>query len=366
MQLNEVASVFLYLAVFLASAAFAYLGQKKNRKVFVFLAILLPALLAGFRYDAGTDSLTYRNLYSQIGEESSEMTAWRVKEGGLEPFVVYASALGNFLQLPPSVLFTVFALITTGFLYLTTRTFSRNRAWLFYGMLLLIVFPESLNMMRQLAANSVQAYVLANIFKSQRYNVRVRIIPIILLLAFSVTLHYSALLLLPVFLLPIIIKYVRGRTLTLLLCLFICACVLAFPMLLNFVIGLGILTTRHYETFMEMPGSIVNIKFFAAAILAAIMLANYNRRELKFDKQYSMLLLLGAAYSAVGFYSGYLGRLAMFFWIFIVLVGGEMLCQLFKKDRHRFTICSAAAILYFLVYFCVLGFNAILPYSFAL
>lgn len=366
MQLSDGASVLLYLAVFISAAVFAYLGQKKNRKFFCILAILLPALLAGFRYSAGTDSLTYRSLYEQVGTESPEMHAWRVTDGGLEPFVVYVSALGNYLQLPPSFLFFTFAIITTGFLYAVTRTFSRNRAWLFYGMLMLIVFPESFNMMRQLAANSVQAFCLAHILKSQRYNIRAKVVPILLLLAFSMTLHYSSILILPVFLLPIIIKYVRGRTLALLLCLFICGCVLAFPALLDFVISLGILTERHYETFMEMPGSIINIKFFAAAILAAIMLANYHRRELKFDKQYSLLLLLGTAYAAVGFYSGYLGRLAVFFWIFIVMIGGEMLCQLFKKDRHRFAVCSAVAIVYFLVYFCVLGFEAIIPYSFAL
>ncbi len=43
----------------------------------------------------------------------------------------------------------------------------------------------------------------------------------------------------------------------------------------------------------------------------------------------------------------------------------EKLEELFKKDRHRFTICGAIAVSYFLIYFCVLGFNAIIPYSFA-
>ena len=94
------------------------------------------------------------------------------------------------------------------------------------------------------------------------------------------------------------------------------------------------------------------------------MLANYHRRELLFDKQYGLLLLLGAAYSAVGFYSGYLGRLSMFFWIFIIMIAGEMLYQLTKKNRLRVAICSAVAILYFVVYFFVFGFNAIFPYDF--
>lgn len=364
MQLNDLASVALYLSVFVTAIVFAYIGQKKNLKFLCILAIIVPVLLASFRYSTGTDSLTYRKLYEEIGAESSNVTAWRVSSGSLEPFVVYASVLGNALHLSPSFLFVCFAIITASFLYLTTKLFSKKHAWLLYGMLLLVVFPESLNIMRQIAANSIQAYVLAYIFNEHRNNRRIRVTSTILLLAFSVTLHYSALLLLPVFILPFIVKHVRGRTLTLLLSLFIIACIFAFPALLDFVIELGILSKRHYDTFMEMPGSLVNIKFFAAFILSGALLANYNRVKSVFYKQYSLLMLLGTAYAAVGFYSGYLGRLAMFFWIFIILFAGKFICELFKKEYHRVAVCSAVAIAYFVLYFCVLGFNNIMPYDF--
>ncbi|MCQ2571043.1 MAG: EpsG family protein [Candidatus Saccharibacteria bacterium] len=366
MQLNDFASIVLYLSAFLAAIVFAYIGQKKNLKFMCALAIIVPVLLAGFRYTAGTDSMTYRTLYEEIGTEKPEITEWRVSSGSLEPFVVYASVIGNALHLPPSFLFICFATITTGFFYLTTKLFSKKRAWLLYGMLILIVFPESLNMMRQLAANSIQVFVLAHIFSEHRKNKRVRITPIIALLALSVCLHYSSLLLLPVFALPFIIKHIRGHTLTLLLCIFIGACILAFPALLKFVIDLGILSNRHYETFMEMPGSLVNVKFFAAAILSGVLIANYCRTQKLFYKQYSLLMLLGTAYAAVGFYSGYLGRLAMFFWIIIAMFIGKFICQLFEKENHRVAVCSAVAIGYFVLYFCVLGFNAIMPYDFAL
>ena len=366
MQLDNWASVILYLSVFVTAITFAYLGQKKNRKIFCVLAILLPTLLAGFRFSTGTDTAAYRSLYEQIGSESQQMVEWRLAESGLEPFIIHASVFGNWLQLPPSFLFLIFAAITTTFLFLTTRFFSKKYAWLFYGMLLLIIFPESLNMMRQLAANSVQAFALAYIFYKQRQNSRARVTPIVLLLALSLVLHTSSILLLPVFILPFIIRHIRRRTLTLLLCLAIGGCVLLFPMLLNFVLELGILPERHYLTFIEMPGSLVNIKFFAAAIMSGILLASYHRNNQQLDKQYGLLLLLGAAYSAVGFYSGYLGRLGMFFWIFAVMAGGDLICQLGKKESHRIAICSTVAILYFIVYFCVLGMNQIMPYDFGL
>ena len=365
MQLNDFASIMLYISVFALASLFAYLSEKTNKKTFCVLAVALPVLLAGFRYTTGTDSLAYRNMYEQIGNESASVTAERVENGGLEPFVVYTSVVGNAIQLPPCFLFIIYAAITAGFLFAATRIISVKHAWLIYGMLLFIVFPESFNIMRQVAANSVQAFILAYIFDKHQSGRRVKIVSVLLLLCFSITLHYSSLLLLPVFALPTIVKHVRGYTLAMILCLLIAGCVLAFPALLNIVVDLHIMSDRHYVTFMEMPGSIVNIKFFAAAIAAIVLIANYFRRNKQIDKQYSLLMLLGVAYSAIGFYSGYLGRLAMFFWIFIIMFTGKLLCQLFEKENHRIAICSAVAIIYFIVYFCILGFNAIMPYYLA-
>jgi hypothetical protein len=54
----------------------------------------------------------------------------------------------------------------------------------------------------------------------------------------------------------------------------------------------------------------------------------------------------------------------MFFWIFVVMAAGDLICQLGKKESHRIAICSTVAILYFIVYFCVLGMNQIMPYDF--
>ena len=354
----------LYLAVFSLATTFAFLGEKKNRRTYIILAFLLPALLATFRYSAGTDSMTYRSLYSEVGAESTNTSIQRVTSGMLEPFVVIISYIGNTLHLPAEFMFFAFAIITASFLFFATRLLSDKHAWLIYGMLLFIVFPESLNMMRQLAANSVQVFTLAYIFKRQNEHHRTRVISATLLLLFSISLHYSSLLLLPVFVMPFIIKHIRGRTLSLLLCLLNIAFVAAFPFLLDFVVKLGILSPRHYATLMELEGSIVNIKFVASAILAAILIANYLRRRKNTDKQYALLMLLGVAYSAIGFYSGYIGRLAIFFWILIIPYLGKMICQLFEKESHRVLVCSVVAISYFLLYFCVLGFNAIIPYDF--
>ena len=364
MELSDFASVALYLAVFLTAIALAYIGQKKNNKTLCVLAILLPVIIAGFRYSAGTDSITYRNFYTEVGNEDISKTVDRLNSGGLEPFLILFSVVGNALHLPASFLFICFALITAVFLYATTRLFNKERAWLYYGMLLLIVFPESLNMMRQVAAISVQAYALVSIFKAKRNNVRTHWSGMIALAALSVCLHYSSVLLLPVLLLPVITKHVSFKRLTAALGALLLCCLFAFPYILDFVVKAGVLSERHLSTFMSIEGSLVNVKFFAAIILSAILIASYHRRKELVDKQLGALMLTGAVYSSVGFYSGYLGRLAMLFWVFIIIIFGDILCQLFEKKSHRIISCMAVAIAYFVLYFGILGFNEIVPYSF--
>ena len=36
------------------------------------------------------------------------------------------------------------------------------------------------------------------------------------------------------------------------------------------------------------------------------------------DKEYGFLMMLGMIYSGIGFYSGYVGRMSNFFWVFII------------------------------------------------
>ena len=365
MELSDIASVVLYLTVFSAAICFAYLGQKKNIKTLYFLAILLPVLLAGFRYSAGTDSLTYRSFYDQIGNESGDATLLRLESGGMEPFIVGVSYVGNLLNLGPSFLFIVFAAITLIFMYATAYKYDKKRAWLYYGVLLFIVFPESFNMMRQIAAISVQAFTLLWLYQLRNEKKHIPWTAIILLLLFSISIHYSSLLLLPVMLLPFISGEKHWRSIGIVLAMIAAVCALAFPTVVETAVSLKVVPEKHVDTLLGYDGSLINVKFVGATILAGILLANYHRRKQLKDRQMAFLMLIGMTFAAVGFYSGYLGRLAMFFWIFILLIGADLLRQLCEKDRTRSAICLLVAVGYFVIYFCVLGFNAIVPYSFA-
>jgi hypothetical protein len=137
----------------------------------------------------------------------------------------------------------------------------------------------------------------------------------------------------------------------------------ALPFAISLVSDLGILSQKHLDTLLGGDGSLININFFATFILAIAFILNTRRTKSDNDRQKSILMLAGVSYSAIGFYSGYLGRLSTLFWIFIVMAIVDIVAQLFQKESHRVAISSAVAIVYFVLYFGILGFSQIMPYS---
>lgn len=366
MEFDVFSSVVLYLAVFLIAGILVYVGEKKKKITPILIAFLLPVLLAGFRYSSGTDSLTYRQFYSDIKSESFEASMSRINDGSMEPFIVLLSRLGNFLHLDVSFIYIIFAAITVIFFYLTAKTISHKNAWLYFTLLLLIVFPDSLNIMRQIAAVAVQAFALSYIYDKRRNQEKPKLLLVLLLAGFSTILHYSSVLLLPVMLLPLAIHGIRNRSLYLILSVCAVACVCAFPTILEVATSVGLVSHKHIATFMETPGSIINVKFFAATILTIVYLVNYRRTGLRRDKFLCFLMLVGAVYSAVGFYSGYVGRMANFFWVFIVVALVDLIGQLTDKKYSRIIICLLLGVFYLIGYFAILGFSEVLPYSIAI
>ena len=366
MQFDAFISAVIYLATFLTAGACAYFGIKYKKVSLKILAIALPLLLATFRYSTGTDTLTYRQFYLDIGNESFKASWSRVLVGAMEPVIVLVARLGNILHLDASFMFGIFALITLIFLYATAKNFTKSRVWIFYTAMLFFIFPESLNIMRQIAAVSVQAYVLSYIFRNFRDKRRTNVWLCILLTVFAASLHYSSILLIPVLFLPLLTRKVPTRSLILILSVMAATCALAYPHLLAMVGDIGIISEKHLETFAATDGSIINVKFILSLVMSIVFLINYRRTNNLRDKNLGIILLGGTVYSAVGFYSAYLGRLAILFWVFIIVSIVEMIWQIFEKDRHRIAVVLGSSAVYFLLYYSILGLGAIALLDFAL
>ena len=70
MTLTNSASIVFYLLFFTLLILFSYLGFYKKNKICAVLAILLPVLVAGFRFNVGTDYAAYYEMYNQVSNES--------------------------------------------------------------------------------------------------------------------------------------------------------------------------------------------------------------------------------------------------------------------------------------------------------
>ena len=98
MTLTNSASIVFYLLFFALLISFSYLGFYKKNKICAVLAILLPILVAGFRYNVGTDYAAYYEMYDQVSHESSAEVMSRFMTGASEPLVLLVISLcGNVL-----------------------------------------------------------------------------------------------------------------------------------------------------------------------------------------------------------------------------------------------------------------------------
>ena len=59
-------SLIFYISIFLASAVFMRIGQKRKNRLFLLISLLIPILASGLRYNVGTDFKNYENIYNGI------------------------------------------------------------------------------------------------------------------------------------------------------------------------------------------------------------------------------------------------------------------------------------------------------------
>lgn len=366
MILNNLASILLYVTVFLVSAVLMYLSYRTKKRVFILLALIPPIVLASIRFMVGTDFQAYDSFYTIIQNENSEVTISRLLGFEMEPFIIMTSLIGGIFHLGSWFMFFVYAAITVLFAYLTFRLVDRKNSWILYGSFLFITFLSSFNQMRQAAAIAVLAFLIMYIISNINAHKRTRLLYIFLGSIFAVSLHYSSVILLPILLIPFISTKIKRTVLYPLLTVGIAASALLLPTILNFVVGIGVLPEKQLSTLLsdDYGGSILNFSFYVFFVLFIIM-ANHYRSQPKNKKGtiYTTLMGIGALYASFGFHSGYLGRLADLFWVFAIIAIWEIINDfqdsIYKKALIMFLFCFA----YFTLVYVVLGVDAIIPYQ---
>ena len=366
MIFNDYTSILIYLAVFALSILGIYLGEKKKIRSFTILGLLVIVIFAAIRFKTGTDTENYRAFYEQVSTGGIERGMARFKSGEMEPFIIVTAIVGGFLNLGEWFMFGLFAFITIYYIYKTVKNFDDKNYWVLYGAVLFMVFPNSLNTMRQMAAMSVLMYLLSLIVNSMiRKNEKVGKLRTLLLILLAISLHYASFALLPILLVPYVTrKFGYHKTFYILGILVIFIITLYKPALL-ILTNSNILPAKHYSTFVDTEGSLLNFNFLICGLMAIIGGFHYRRHKNKnhLNENNLPIIMMGVAYSAIGFYSGYLGRLADFFWPYAVLMMWNILLETDEPQHRKIIFLYGTAIAYFFLAFVIMGNNKLLPYG---
>ena len=193
--MEYILDVLLYLFVFVASATLIYYGMKlSNTKkkiglLFVILGILIPSILAGIRYNVGTDYASYMKMFNNI--EAGHKMYFRQ----IEPLSTLIITLSAHLH-SSFLMFFSFSLITNVCFYLAFWHYfdgNKTRTTIAFLIYLFILFPTTLNAVRSSVAVSIITLILSLLIKNYS---KKSIIESIVLLAIATLFHKSAILIL--------------------------------------------------------------------------------------------------------------------------------------------------------------------------
>lgn len=362
MTLTNSASIVFYLLFFALLISFSYLGFYKKNKICAVLAILLPMLVAGFRFNVGTDYAAYYEMYNQVSNESSSEIMSRLRSGASEPLILLVISLCGNVLFGHWLFFAFFALITALFLYLSFKKFDEKMAWLLYSGAMLILFPLSFNAMRQIAAISVITFVLMNIIfdKEKRY------LHYFLFTLLAVSIHYSTILFLPVLLVPLIAIKTNYKRLSFLITIALGVALVVLPPLTTLILEAGILPDKYANTFMQYESAAISFDLLIIgiiAVLAFITRKHFNSYTKETNRIVMTMMSCAVFYAGLGLFSAYIGRMADFFWPINIIALWLIIDRLEDKPQTKMIIFLIIPILYFVASYIIMGNSQIIPYQ---
>lgn len=358
--MTEIQSLVFYLLIFALSAGIVGLGVARRSRVIKSIGLLLPILVSSFRVGIGTDYNAYVSIYNtystaSIGDFISDT------RNGTEIGYFLVNKLSYVLFDSPFMVFAVMAFITVVAFYVgLSRLGVRNTA-LAYFLYLLVVFPVSLNVVRQAAAASIVVFALPFLLKRQyvKYS---------LLVLLASTIHTSALIMLALVLIRPFYRHKkeeRAWSFPVRSLIFLGILITATPLLLSLSGGLDIFS--RYSIYADAGDIGANISLLInILILAAICL--FARRSIGRSEVYRLLFLLALAnivFMAVPESGQILKRLSVFlsFAPIVILAG---MTDMFKGAKTKVVmriLLICYGVLFFVFSYYILGQAEIIPYQ---
>lgn len=362
MILSKIASIVFYLVIFCLTFFFAFLRKKKDKKIFGFLCVLVPAISIALRFGVGTDSAAYIEMFDNVASEDYSSSLLRIQTLSMEPTAIFLIKILHHFAYGYFAYFFAYSLLTFSFLYIFSRKLDSRNWWLLFGSIVMIMTPYCINGMRQAAAVSVFSVLLVNIFQNPR-----KLLKNTLLLALTISLHFSAALLIPVLIAVLAAKRFGLKKCATVIIVLSLITLLIFPKAITFLLESGIMPYKYAITLAVYEGSIANFDFIIFFALSALLLLTRKftkQGEEKLSDFATIVIICNLFYAGLGFYSAYIGRMSDYFWpmaAFSIWLGIDRF-----KDNPTFKRALYVTILasYFILVYFVMGNSEIIPFRF--
>lgn len=359
---NEASLVF-YLLSFSFSAFLMWRGLARNNKLIIAASLLIPIIISGWRFNVGTDYTNYVLMFNDLSKVPIDQYFSQVfpkTEIGFYALIKLSSWLAD----GPFLMFFASAALTVLFFFFGLKKYELKHASLIYLLYMLIIFPTTLNGIRQGIATAVCFYAITFILsrKPAKYFLWILIASLF---------HVSALFLIPLYLLNLIIKGDK-KDLLIKTVLTFCCTILVLFLLLPYAFDLlsKISIFESYVQYLVPVNDGTDSGFYSKMlIVATVAFASKwiipNEYEARTKYHYFILLVvLDILISTLGF-SATIDRMALYFSFFSIFLIVSFI-DIFRDISGKavmYSLIIAYGIAYFYIAYYIQNYGDVTPYD---
>ncbi len=340
----------MYIAIFSISTAILYIAEKlkegARKKVLVFIALLIPSIIAGLRdYSIGADVLLYGNYWFERACSYDSLFAFLKKASEYSIASGYATVnyLVSRISHNPHMFYFVYELILMYIVYKAVKPFKEQVSIPFAFLIFFFsYYNSSLNILRQIMAIVLVLY-------SFQFVVNRKLIRFILVILLAASFHDTAIVAFIIYPLSLLINSKRyGRINEAIIILMGIMALIFFDQIYDIISKMNFLSQRydHYLTDESSGGRIIRIVYWA--IIFILFLIKSKRCAKSFEHTRTLFIITSISFLAT-FLNFFLGawaiRIVYYFDVLSVITLPVIAKNMGIKDKKWGNIPSYALIL---------------------
>lgn len=358
--MSNPASLLLYIISFSTAALALGIGVRKKSWFIIILSLLIPAMISGFRYGVGTDFDAYINIYNQMSDFNIQ-DYFTYNTNNIEMGFFLIIKIASLLDGGAELMFGISSLITLVFLYLGLRRLEIKHISLALFLYLLMIFPLTLNGVRQGISVSILFYAFT--FAAER-----RWWKFLFWALIASLFHLSALVFIPLYAITrysqklsrqnVIIVALRLLPLAMLI-------IAVSAIIINSALNLPLLD-KYRNYFESGGGSGIGI-YVLSLINVAIALILKDKLEAKdrYMNFYIVLSIIGLGLATLGLGSSAIHRISLYFMIYpiLIIVTYADIFNDYLGNKLSRTLIILYPVVYFVLIYYLFDLGDIFPYN---